>query len=232
MKILAYASPALMNKRREPPAALAPYGARPACQREGLPPTPPQSTDMSFDNPRSPHRSQFSLTGSQPRQYYSRTPPLESEASRRHAYAPIPETRPARHDYHPSPLQHQQLARDGYHAAPRGHPGAPPQHADGSGPNGWEHHHHYLHPSQMALFPQSQDRYICPTCHKAFSRPSSLRIHSHSHTGEKPFKCPHPGCGKAFSVRSNMKRHERGCHGVGAVEGTAPPSSYTWSANH
>jgi len=63
-----------------------------------------------------------------------------------------------------------------------------------------------------STLPQSQDRYICQTCNKAFSRPSSLRIHSHSHTGEKPFKCPHPGCGKAFSVRSNMKRHERGCH--------------------
>ncbi|KAI9837909.1 MAG: hypothetical protein M1837_002674 [Sclerophora amabilis] len=73
-------------------------------------------------------------------------------------------------------------------------------------------HHHYISPSSQAAFPQSQDRYICQTCSKAFSRPSSLRIHSHSHTGEKPFKCPHQGCGKAFSVRSNMKRHERGCH--------------------
>lgn len=77
--------------------------------------------------------------------------------------------------------------------------------------NPWQHHH-YIAPSASASFPQSQDRYICQTCNKAFSRPSSLRIHSHSHTGEKPFKCPFPGCGKAFSVRSNMKRHERGCH--------------------
>lgn len=80
-----------------------------------------------------------------------------------------------------------------------------------SGNNPWQHHH-YISPSSVASFPQSQDRYICQTCNKAFSRPSSLRIHSHSHTGEKPFKCPHQGCGKAFSVRSNMKRHERGCH--------------------
>jgi hypothetical protein len=79
------------------------------------------------------------------------------------------------------------------------------------GPNPWQHHH-YISPSTAASFPQSQDRYICQTCNKAFSRPSSLRIHSHSHTGEKPFRCAHPGCGKAFSVRSNMKRHERGCH--------------------
>ncbi|KAF1808868.1 hypothetical protein P152DRAFT_206566 [Eremomyces bilateralis CBS 781.70] len=85
-----------------------------------------------------------------------------------------------------------------------------------SGSNPWQHHH-FISPSASSSFPSSQDRYVCPTCAKAFSRPSSLRIHSHSHTGEKPYKCPHLGCGKAFSVRSNMKRHERGCHASGGV---------------
>ncbi|KAG6001744.1 hypothetical protein E4U21_003883 [Claviceps maximensis] len=80
------------------------------------------------------------------------------------------------------------------------------------GPGPWQHHH-YLSPVHGSItYLQSPDRYMCPTCSKTFSRPSSLRIHSHSHTGEKPYKCPRAGCGKAFSVRSNMKRHERGCH--------------------
>jgi uncharacterized Zn-finger protein len=83
----------------------------------------------------------------------------------------------------------------------------------------WQHHHYISHSNSAALANQQTDRYICNTCNKAFSRPSSLRIHSYSHSGEKPFKCPHAGCGKAFSVRSNMKRHERGCHNSLQVQG-------------
>ncbi|MCJ1283061.1 hypothetical protein MMC26_002388 [Xylographa opegraphella] len=86
--------------------------------------------------------------------------------------------------------------------------------------NPWQHHHYIAPSASVALAGQPQDRYVCQICNKAFSRPSSLRIHSHSHTGEKPFKCPHSGCGKAFSVRSNMKRHERGCHGAGGSPGS------------
>lgn len=89
-------------------------------------------------------------------------------------------------------------------------PGGPPP-SISHAPSAWQHHH-YFPPSSSAGYTQTQDRYVCQTCNKAFSRPSSLRIHSHSHTGEKPFRCSHTGCGKAFSVRSNMKRHERGCH--------------------
>ncbi|KAI7905975.1 uncharacterized protein BX663DRAFT_498330 [Cokeromyces recurvatus] len=56
---------------------------------------------------------------------------------------------------------------------------------------------------------ESSGRYICPYCQKRFSRPSSLRIHTYSHTGEKPFVCTEPGCGRHFSVQSNMRRHLR-----------------------
>lgn len=52
-----------------------------------------------------------------------------------------------------------------------------------------------------------KNRYACQQCTKTFSRPSSLRVHILSHTGEKPHVCPQPGCGRKFSVQSNMRRH-------------------------
>ncbi|GAA6001593.1 hypothetical protein JCM10207_006742 [Rhodosporidiobolus poonsookiae] len=58
-------------------------------------------------------------------------------------------------------------------------------------------------------------RYGCPHCAKRFARPSSLRIHMHSHTGEKPFTCPL--CDRAFSVQSNLRRHLK-IHKGGAVQ--------------
>lgn len=69
-------------------------------------------------------------------------------------------------------------------------------------------HDHNMTP---LAFGQAPDRYSCKTCNKSFSRPSSLKIHMHSHTGEKPHVCPHKGCHRTFSVRSNMKRHEKSC---------------------
>lgn len=56
-----------------------------------------------------------------------------------------------------------------------------------------------------ASAPPEVGRYACPHCPKRFARPSSLRIHIHSHTGEKPFACPH--CHRGFSVQSNLRRH-------------------------
>jgi len=72
---------------------------------------------------------------------------------------------------------------------------------------------HYTHKNfSVQLSPNdssSGNRYQCPYCSKRFSRPSSLRIHTYSHTGEKPFVCTEPGCGRKFSVQSNMRRHLR-----------------------
>ncbi|EIE89123.1 hypothetical protein RO3G_13834 [Rhizopus delemar RA 99-880] len=77
-------------------------------------------------------------------------------------------------------------------------------------------------PSQVSKKPMPQSRkrrpppskrYYCSYCSKAFSRPSSLRIHTYSHTGERPFECPEKGCNRKFSVQSNMRRHLR-VHGT------------------
>ncbi|KAF7294582.1 CBM21 domain-containing protein [Mycena indigotica] len=52
-------------------------------------------------------------------------------------------------------------------------------------------------------------KHVCMICSRRFNRPSSLRIHGNTHSGAMPFSCPHPGCGRAFNVKSNMRRHLR-----------------------
>ncbi|KAK1758637.1 hypothetical protein QBC47DRAFT_147700 [Echria macrotheca] len=210
------------------------YG-NPAMLRAALPPSPPMSSDASFEGYNSPSTKSVSQLSTTSNYYFETTPPLSHLDDARHLTS-VPRVQVQPQAYQPhfaSPAYMSQPAMASYY--PPMQPTPPPQQsmqgmyyqrplpqafppmpvsvslAPNPGGNPWQHHHYMAH-SAASSFPQSQDRYICQTCNKAFSRPSSLRIHSHSHTGEKPFKCPHPGCGKAFSVRSNMKRHERGCH--------------------
>ncbi|CAK4031363.1 Zinc finger [Lecanosticta acicola] len=66
----------------------------------------------------------------------------------------------------------------------------------------------------------SQKKHKCKICDKRFTRPSSLQTHMYSHTGEKPFACDVDGCGRHFSVVSNLRRHRK----VHKGEGQGPPS--------
>ncbi|KAJ6625906.1 hypothetical protein B0H10DRAFT_599552 [Mycena sp. CBHHK59/15] len=90
-------------------------------------------------------------------------------------------------------------------------------------------------PTPEASSTAGASKYECSYCGKGFSRPSSLKIHLNSHTGEKPFVCPVDGCGRSFSVLSNMRRHAR-VHATplmpieDAGERASPLGTASWSA--
>ncbi|KAI8333709.1 hypothetical protein BC941DRAFT_401341 [Chlamydoabsidia padenii] len=56
---------------------------------------------------------------------------------------------------------------------------------------------------------ERNERYACHICQKRFNRPSALQTHSYTHTGEKPYACDFQGCGRRFSVVSNLRRHSK-----------------------
>jgi hypothetical protein len=49
----------------------------------------------------------------------------------------------------------------------------------------------------------------CPREKKAFKAKYKLVNHVRVHTGEKPFPCPFPTCGKVFARSENLKIHKR-----------------------
>lgn len=73
----------------------------------------------------------------------------------------------------------------------------------------------------------TQKKHKCKVCDKRFTRPSSLQTHMYSHTGEKrewvrpgialpqvnvspaAYACEADGCGRHFSVVSNLRRHRK-----------------------
>ncbi|XP_026147763.1 zinc finger protein PLAG1 [Mastacembelus armatus] len=49
--------------------------------------------------------------------------------------------------------------------------------------------------------------FLCQECQKAFNSVEKLKVHSYSHTGERPYRCSHPDCTKAFVSKYKLLRH-------------------------
>ena len=100
-------------------------------------------------------------------------------------------------------------------------------------------------PAELKLeMPDEGEDLVCSQCHKKFEFRSSLETHLKSHMGKREFECSkchsmlstkkslklhedhcihgkfytcsHSGCGKQYSSKSGLKRHEEDIHGVKA----------------
>ncbi|KAF9507317.1 hypothetical protein BS47DRAFT_1488917 [Hydnum rufescens UP504] len=65
------------------------------------------------------------------------------------------------------------------------------------------------HPPGKLTKSPKQKKFPCACCDALFERPSSLRQHMLTHTGEKPHPCQK--CSRRFSVISNLRRHVKSC---------------------
>ncbi len=76
---------------------------------------------------------------------------------------------------------------------------------------------------------QGEKPFKCEFCAKFFSLDFNLRTHLRTHTGEKPYQCPFPGCFKRFTQSSNLTAHEK-THSL--HEGTPRPARIYTSEPH
>ncbi|XP_050728511.1 broad-complex core protein isoforms 1/2/3/4/5-like isoform X10 [Eriocheir sinensis] len=61
-------------------------------------------------------------------------------------------------------------------------------------------------------FIDGRKQYSCHFCGKWFTTPSKVVRHERTHTGERPYKCPH--CPLSFNQREILKRHLRCIHKI------------------
>ena len=57
--------------------------------------------------------------------------------------------------------------------------------------------------------PAPPRRFACTRCKKTFVYSSHLKRHMRIHSGERPYKCDHPGCDAAFAEAGDAKKHMR-----------------------
>uniref|UniRef100_A0A673BAC6 HIVEP zinc finger 2b n=1 Tax=Sphaeramia orbicularis TaxID=375764 RepID=A0A673BAC6_9TELE len=76
---------------------------------------------------------------------------------------------------------------------------------------------------------QKPGKYVCDYCGRACAKPSVLKKHIRSHTGERPYPCV--PCGFSFKTKSNLYKHRKS-HAHSVKAGTVPFSELgSYNAN-
>ncbi|XP_056152183.1 human immunodeficiency virus type I enhancer-binding protein 2 homolog [Lampris incognitus] len=83
--------------------------------------------------------------------------------------------------------------------------------------------------SKMEPKSQKLGKYVCDYCGRACAKPSVLKKHIRSHTGERPYPCV--PCGFSFKTKSNLYKHRKS-HAHSVKAGTVPFSELgSYNAN-
>ena len=53
------------------------------------------------------------------------------------------------------------------------------------------------------------EHFKCPKCGRVLSTKQSLKEHTYTHSGKKPFRCTEIGCGKTFRQSSQLCNHRK-----------------------
>ncbi|XP_047243581.1 transcription factor HIVEP2a isoform X2 [Girardinichthys multiradiatus] len=118
---------------------------------------------------------------------------------------------------------------------PVGHPGHTHPHGGGrfprqkspSLPSSFGQYHSGSEPGEEGYGkkeqkPKKPGKYLCPYCNRACAKPSVLKKHIRSHTGERPYPCI--PCGFSFKTKSNLYKHRKS-HAHAIKAGLVPFSS-------